>query len=278
MPTKSREQFSDAVTPALESLLTDLQKTTEILRRKHVEQESPPHGTKRRGGSDDFDNIGRELNASYGSGGSPSAKRAGLSSSDGSDSKAAMYNGTGGKFDPDKHGIHTIPKGDCSGCGGEIIGPVVIALGKMWHPEHFSCCHCGSEIGHRNFFERAGKAYCEGDFHDLFSPRCHYCNGPIMERYINAQGRTYHPEHFTCSQCGRPIEDGFFEKDGAHFCRDDFYRNYAPKCHGCKQPITSKYITALDTHWHQECFCCQADDYFANKCPMNVDIYDEVEY
>lgn len=63
----------------------------------------------------------------------------------------------------------------------ENVLQVVIALGKMWHPEHYVCCQCGEELGHRNFFERAGKAYCEDDYHDMFSPRCAYCNGPIKD-------------------------------------------------------------------------------------------------
>lgn len=58
---------------------------------------------------------------------------------------------------------------------------MVIALGKMWHPEHFLCAHCGEELGHRNFFERSSRAYCENDYHNLFSPRCAYCNGPIKD-------------------------------------------------------------------------------------------------
>jgi paxillin len=81
----------------------------------------------------------------------------------------------------DKSDYQTIPKGDCALCGESIVGEVIIALGNMWHPEHFTCCHCNAEIGHTNFFERSGKAYCENDYHDLFSPRCGFCNGPIKE-------------------------------------------------------------------------------------------------
>lgn len=55
------------------------------------------------------------------------------------------------------------------------------AMGKTWHPEHFVCTHCQEEIGSRNFFERDGQPYCEKDYHSLFSPRCYYCNGPILD-------------------------------------------------------------------------------------------------
>lgn len=58
---------------------------------------------------------------------------------------------------------------------------VITALGKTWHPEHFTCTHCNQELGTRNFFEREGRPYCEPDYHNLFSPRCAYCNGPILD-------------------------------------------------------------------------------------------------
>lgn len=54
-------------------------------------------------------------------------------------------------------------------------------MGRTWHPEHFVCTHCQEEIGSRNFFERDGQPYCEKDYHTLFSPRCYYCNGPILD-------------------------------------------------------------------------------------------------
>ena len=45
---------------------------------------------------------------------------------------------------------------------------------------HFSN-HCNQELGTRNFFERDGNPYCEPDYHNLFSPRCAYCNGAILD-------------------------------------------------------------------------------------------------
>lgn len=62
-----------------------------------------------------------------------------------------------------------------------VLPQVVTAMGKTWHPEHFVCTHCQEEIGSRNFFEREGQPYCEKDYHNLFSPRCYYCNGPILD-------------------------------------------------------------------------------------------------
>lgn len=275
-----RGKFEDEVKPALELLLNDLQRTTEVLRKGHL----------RKAGDDEFETVGTERllkEASSGKSKSPIvSQHYGEKSPIHSDGfKSAEFSTTtplkaqrDPMLDGDKLGIHTIPKGDCPQCGEAVIGPVVIALGRMWHPEHFCCAQCGDPIGHRNFFERQGKAYCENDFHDMFSPRCHYCNGSIKERCVTALGKTFHVDHFVCAECGRPFVDGgFHERSNSAYCRDCFYRQHAPKCQGCKQPITNKFINALNTQWHPECFCCQADNYFAERCPMAVDIYDEID-
>ena len=68
-------------------------------------------------------------------------------------------------------GIKTKQKGVCGACEKPIVGQVVTALGRTWHPEHFTCFHCNQELGTQNFFERDGKPYCEHDYHALFSPR-----------------------------------------------------------------------------------------------------------
>lgn len=57
---------------------------------------------------------------------------------------------------------------------------VVTALGKVWHPEHFVCSECETELGSRNFFEKDGRPYCESDYFTLFSPHCAQCNKPIL--------------------------------------------------------------------------------------------------
>jgi len=293
MPTtkKNNDQFVDAVKPALESLLSDLERTTEILRRagkksaddKWDSNTSSTYQSYRKSGSyadgaDPYSSQHDNYSASnksgpdYGTGrfSANSDLQGGGRNSQRVDSLMSQS---------EKSDYQTIPKGNCALCGDAIVGEVIIALGQMWHPQHFNCCHCGDEIGHKNFFERSGKAYCENDYHDLFSPRCSYCNGPIKERCVTAMGKHFHPEHFVCAECGKPFgEDGFHEKDGHALCKEDFFRLYAPKCKGCQKAITSKFITALDTHWHPECFVCDADEHFSKQCPMAVTYFEEEEY
>jgi len=160
--------------------------------------------------------------------------------------------------DMDNQGVTTTQKGMCGACDKPIVGQVITALGKTWHKEHFSCDHCNEELGNKNFFERDGKPYCEPDYHSLFSPRCAYCNGPILDKCVTALEQTWHPEHFFCTHCGQPFgADGFHEKEGKPYCRTDYLAMFAPKCGGCSRAIMDNYISALNAQWHPECFVCK---------------------
>jgi paxillin len=160
--------------------------------------------------------------------------------------------------DMSRQGVDTAAKGHCQACHKPIVGQVVTALGKTWHPEHFQCVHCGIELGTKNFFERDSEPYCETDYHNLFSPRCAYCNASILDKCITALDKTWHPEHFFCAHCGKSFgDDGYHEKDGRPFCREDYFELFAPKCGGCNTAITDNYISALSTQWHPECFVCR---------------------
>ncbi|XP_049786885.1 leupaxin isoform X2 [Schistocerca cancellata] len=160
--------------------------------------------------------------------------------------------------DMSRQGVNTTQKGCCSACDKPIVGQVITALGKTWHPEHFTCTHCNQELGTRNFFERDGHPYCEPDYHNLFSPRCAYCNGPILDKCVTALEKTWHTEHFFCAQCGKQFgEEGFHERDGKPYCRDDYFDMFAPKCGGCNRPIMENYISALNSQWHSDCFVCR---------------------
>ncbi|XP_053883504.1 transforming growth factor beta-1-induced transcript 1 protein isoform X2 [Malaclemys terrapin pileata] len=160
--------------------------------------------------------------------------------------------------DLSRQGISTSTKGLCASCQKPIAGQVVTALGNTWHPEHFVCTHCQKEMGGSNFFEKDGAPYCERDYFQLFSPRCGLCNEPILDKMVTALDKNWHPEHFCCVKCGRPFgEEGFHEKDGQQYCRQDFYELFSTRCQGCNQAILENYISALSALWHPECFVCR---------------------
>ncbi|NWH98059.1 LPXN protein, partial [Tichodroma muraria] len=154
-------------------------------------------------------------------------------------------------------GIMAAPTGICAACRKPIAGKVLTALGKTWHPKHFSCVHCGQELDKGPFFEQGGRAFCEEDYHQAFSPHCAYCTGLIREKVLMAMDQTWHPEHFFCAHCGKVFGDeGFLERNGKPYCHQDFLALFAPKCQGCERPVTDNYLVALDSVWHTECFVC----------------------
>ncbi|CAM4717480.1 unnamed protein product [Leuciscus chuanchicus] len=159
--------------------------------------------------------------------------------------------------DMEKMGVRTAAKGHCASCGKCIAGKMITALGQVWHPEHFACTTCREELGTSGFFERDGKPYCEKDYQNLFSPRCAYCKGPIIQNILTAMDQTWHPEHFFCSHCGDLFgPDGFMEREGKPYCSRDFYRLFAPKCSGCGEPVKDNYLSAANGTWHPDCFVC----------------------
>ncbi|XP_070688976.1 leupaxin [Pempheris klunzingeri] len=159
--------------------------------------------------------------------------------------------------DLEKIGVHTTAKGHCASCNKCIVGKMITALGKVWHPEHFVCAACKTELGTTSFFERDGQPYCDKDYHHLFSPRCAYCKGPILQKILTALNQTWHPEHFFCTHCGGLFEsEEFQEKDGKPYCCKDFYYLFAPKCSGCGESVRENYLTAANGTWHPECFVC----------------------
>jgi len=80
-----------------------------------------------------------------------------------------------------RHGVDTAAKGLCAACSKPILAKMVNALGKQWHPEHFTCTSCDVELGQSTYYESNGRPYCEKDYHELYAPRCAYCNGPILD-------------------------------------------------------------------------------------------------
>lgn len=87
--------------------------------------------------------------------------------------------------DMTRQGVSTTKKGECAACTKPIIGQVCTALGRTWHPEHFTCVTCEVPLGATNFFERDGRPFCERDYHEQFAPRCAYCSGPILDVSLN---------------------------------------------------------------------------------------------
>jgi len=149
-------------------------------------------------------------------------------------------------------------RGSCASCGRTILGEVISALGRSYHPEHFTCGNCRNPLGTSNYFEQDGVPHCEKCYQELLCPRCAHCDEAILDKCVTAIGRKWHPHHFICTQCLSPFGTGtFFERDGRPYCESCFNGNFAPRCAGCNQPIRGECTNALGQAWHPEHFVCQ---------------------
>jgi len=148
-------------------------------------------------------------------------------------------------------------RGSCAQCRKPILGEVIQALGKTFHPEHFRCGHCQDPLGTANFHEEGGVPHCEKCFVNVFSSRCAHCNEPIGERALVAQGKKWHAGHFVCTQCLKTLEGGsYLERDGRAYCENCFHNTFNPRCAGCGQVITGEVTNALGQQWHPSHFVC----------------------
>lgn len=103
---------------------------------------------------------------------------------------------------------------------------------------------------------------------------CAECEKPILSgESVQAFGKTFHPEHFTCTTCNMELgRKNFFERDGKPYCELDYHTLFSPRCAACDGPILDKCVSALDQAWHPEHFVCE-------ECerPFGDDLYHEKE-
>ncbi|XP_028407500.1 PDZ and LIM domain protein 7-like isoform X2 [Dendronephthya gigantea] len=147
----------------------------------------------------------------------------------------------------------------CHGCGQNIQGSFLSALGRNWHPEHFNCAGCRKSLQNKGFVEESDHLYCENCYDMKFAPHCDVCNQAIVGPCVKAIGKMFHPEHFICAHCGKQIANESFHLDsGKPYCAQDYKELFCVKCCSCKQVIGGgdRWLEALDKPWHADCFRC----------------------
>lgn len=144
----------------------------------------------------------------------------------------------------------------CKSCHQEIRGPYVGAQGRAWHSEHFVCSVCDGDLS-QGFKEVDDKLFCGPCYFENYGEKCANCGKTCAGSVIQALGKSYHPEHFTCFDCGIVLKEGFNVDKGNPYC-PACHRNFLPLCAGCNKRIegASQWISALERDWHNGCFAC----------------------
>ncbi|XP_032585848.1 PDZ and LIM domain protein Zasp isoform X10 [Drosophila mojavensis] len=150
----------------------------------------------------------------------------------------------------------------CCQCNKEITsGPFITALGRIWCPDHFICVNgnCRRPLQDIGFVEEKGDLYCEYCFEKYLAPTCSKCAGKIKGDCLNAIGKHFHPECFTCGQCGKIFGNTpFFLEDGNAYCEADWNELFTTKCFACGFPVEAgdRWVEALNHNYHSQCFNC----------------------
>ncbi|KAI8086371.1 uncharacterized protein BX664DRAFT_264809 [Halteromyces radiatus] len=102
----------------------------------------------------------------------------------------------------------------CQGCGNYIKGSFVGALGGDWHKECFVCADCGKPFPSGTFHVRDNRPYCEqhaktssNNSNISDKNKCYVCKESLAGAKLiaSAFGNNYHPQHFQCTSCQRPL-------------------------------------------------------------------------
>uniref|UniRef100_A0A8C2UG01 LIM domain binding 3 n=1 Tax=Chinchilla lanigera TaxID=34839 RepID=A0A8C2UG01_CHILA len=110
----------------------------------------------------------------------------------------------------------------CAKCNAKIMGEVMHALRQTWHTTCFVCAACKKPFGNSLFHMEDGEPYCEKDYVNLFSTKCHGCDFPVEagDKFIEALGHTWHDTCFICAVCHVNLEgQPFYSKKDKPLCK-----------------------------------------------------------
>ncbi|KAJ9647824.1 hypothetical protein H2199_001599 [Coniosporium tulheliwenetii] len=105
---------------------------------------------------------------------------------------------------PSLRGARTVAL--CTNCALPIAGRVVSAAGARFHPECFTCHHCGEGLecvafypepehpfdSQTPFVEKDGYAWCVNCHTNRFSTKCKKCRKPVTDTVVKALGAEWH--------------------------------------------------------------------------------------
>ncbi|XP_067373589.1 PDZ and LIM domain protein 7 isoform X2 [Channa argus] len=147
----------------------------------------------------------------------------------------------------------------CGACNKIIRGRYLVALGRSWHPEEFTCSQCKAVLDEGGFFEERGSVYCTKCHDNRYAPNCAKCKKKITGEIMHALKMTYHVQCFKCAACKTPIRNqAFYMEEGEPYCERDYEKMFGTKCHGCDFKIDAgdRFLEALGYSWHDTCFVC----------------------
>ncbi|KAL2089133.1 hypothetical protein ACEWY4_016032 [Coilia grayii] len=148
----------------------------------------------------------------------------------------------------------------CARCGDYILGDLISALGRTYHPTCFSCTRCSKP------FPVGGRVTLSGQ-----ETVCQDCNSQQPMRFqrhsrcdehieagqsLLALEHLWHVRCFCCQICRQPITREYFSRDGLPYCEVDYHIQFGVRCDICTGFITGTVLEVEGRHFHPSCARC----------------------
>lgn len=120
-------------------------------------------------------------------------------------------------------------RGNCKACRLPITGKSISSadgrLTGRYHKACFVCTTCQRPFTSAEFYVLDDKPYDAPCYHRLNGSLCTTCGVGIEGQYLeDDSAHKHHPGCFRCGDCGKVLQDGYFEVNGRAYCDRDAWR------------------------------------------------------
>lgn len=96
-------------------------------------------------------------------------------------------------------------------------------------------------------------------------PTCASCRQAITSTYVQWGRQMFHPQHFLCAACDRPIgSKGYVPYQGKPYHQPCYAEAFAERCGICAKPLVGRYIPKDGKSYHEACY----QQALAEKCSV----------
>lgn len=125
-------------------------------------------------------------------------------------------------------------RGNCKACGLAITGKSISSadgrLTGRYHKACFVCTTCQAPFTSAEFYVLDDKPYDGPCYHRLNGSCCTTCGVGIEGQYLEDDSASkHHPRCFRCGDCGKVLQDGYYEVNGRAFCERDAWKRTQPR-------------------------------------------------
>ena len=160
----------------------------------------------------------------------------------------------------------------CDVCGMMIEKPdVEVAISGLppRHKDCLACYLCGKKM--RKGEERVVEGVTVCGMCSVQAPKCAKCDERIFGAYVKNHGKFYHPEHWTCSVCGKVLSPTIYIMHHNKPLCLEHGEIYRTTCAFCKRHFQFGELDKIKwkkKYYHVNCFVCRVCgvDLTMNKC------------